>query len=180
MQIIHANPYFLMYCFVSPISVSITCRILSPRSLLSWVENTVIMFLLTSSWTKKIRYSKWLNSFPLYQFFFQSRFYFHALQSMFLFSFVVCHLVECYCEGTPFLLLQDNFSLWDPSSIPGSGRSPGEGNGNPLQYSCLENSAHREAWQAISPWVARVGHDLATKSLPPPQLSELEWFKEQS
>ena len=35
----------------------------------------------------------------------------------------------------------------DPSSIPGSGRSPGEGNGNPLQYSCLENSLDRGAWQ---------------------------------
>ena len=33
-------------------------------------------------------------------------------------------------------------------SIPGSGRSPGVGNGNPLQYSCLENSIHREAWWA--------------------------------
>ena len=33
-------------------------------------------------------------------------------------------------------------------SIPGSGRSPGEGNGNPLQYSCLENSADRMAWPA--------------------------------
>ena len=31
-------------------------------------------------------------------------------------------------------------SAGDPGSIPGSGRSPGEGNGNPLQYSCLENS----------------------------------------
>ena len=31
-------------------------------------------------------------------------------------------------------------------SIPGSGRSPGEGNGNPLQYSCLENPMDREAW----------------------------------
>ena len=31
-------------------------------------------------------------------------------------------------------------------SIPGSGRSPGGGNGNPLQYSCLENSMDREAW----------------------------------
>jgi len=31
-------------------------------------------------------------------------------------------------------------------SIPGSGRSPGEGNGNPLQYSCLENPVDREAW----------------------------------
>ena len=33
-------------------------------------------------------------------------------------------------------------------SIPGSGRSPGLGNGNPLQYSCLENSMDRGAWQA--------------------------------
>ena len=37
----------------------------------------------------------------------------------------------------------------DPGSIPGSGRSPGEGHYNPLQYSCLENSMDRGAWQAI-------------------------------
>ena len=36
----------------------------------------------------------------------------------------------------------------DPGSIPRSGRSPGEGNGNPLQNSCLENPMNREAWQA--------------------------------
>ena len=36
----------------------------------------------------------------------------------------------------------------DPSSIPGSGRFPGEGNDNPLQYSCLENSMDGGAWQA--------------------------------
>ena len=35
--------------------------------------------------------------------------------------------------------------------IPGSGRSPGVGNGNPLQYSCLENFRDKGAWQA-SPW----------------------------
>ena len=34
----------------------------------------------------------------------------------------------------------------DPGSIPGSGRSPGEGNGNPFQYSCLENPMDGEAW----------------------------------
>ena len=34
----------------------------------------------------------------------------------------------------------------DPGSIPGLGRSPGEGNSNPLQYSCLENSMDRGAW----------------------------------
>ena len=36
----------------------------------------------------------------------------------------------------------------DQGSIPGSGRSPEEGNGNPLWYSCLENPKDREAWQA--------------------------------
>ena len=36
----------------------------------------------------------------------------------------------------------------DASSIPGWGRSPGEGNGNPLQYSCLEDPMDRGAWQA--------------------------------
>ena len=36
----------------------------------------------------------------------------------------------------------------DMSSIPGLGRSHGEGNGNPLQYSCLENSMDRGAWRA--------------------------------
>ena len=54
----------------------------------------------------------------------------------------------------------------DLGSILGSGRSPGEGNGNPFQYSCLENPMDRGDWQAIVLRVARVGHDLATK--PPP------------
>ena len=39
-------------------------------------------------------------------------------------------------------------NVGDPGSIPGSGRSPGEGNGNPLQYSFLENSMDSEAWWA--------------------------------
>ena len=43
----------------------------------------------------------------------------------------------------------------DPGSIPGLGRSPGEGNGNPLQYSCLENSMGREAWWAIAHGIAK-------------------------
>ena len=38
------------------------------------------------------------------------------------------------------------YNVGDPGSIPGSGRSPGEGNGNPLQYSCLENPMDGEAW----------------------------------
>ena len=43
----------------------------------------------------------------------------------------------------------------DPGSIPGLGRSPGEGNGNPLQYSCLENPVEREAWWATVHGVAK-------------------------
>ena len=51
--------------------------------------------------------------------------------------------------------------------ILGSGRSPGEGNGNPLLYSCLENPMDRGAWQATVHGVARARQDLATK---PPYL----------
>ena len=47
----------------------------------------------------------------------------------------------------------------DSGSIPGSGRSPGEGNGNPLQYSYLVNPMDRGAWWATVHGVARVGHD---------------------
>ena len=44
--------------------------------------------------------------------------------------------------------VESDCSAVDPGSIPGSGRSPGEGNGNPLQYSCLKNPMDRGAWQA--------------------------------
>jgi len=47
----------------------------------------------------------------------------------------------------------------DMGLILGLGRSPGEGNGNPLQYSCLENPMDRGAWRATVYEVARVGHD---------------------
>ena len=47
----------------------------------------------------------------------------------------------------------------DPCSIPGLGRSPGEGNGLPLQYSCLENSRDRGAWQATVLGIAKSWHD---------------------
>ena len=43
----------------------------------------------------------------------------------------------------------------DPDSIPGLGRPPGGGHGNPLQYSCLENPMDRGAWQAIVHTVAK-------------------------
>ena len=54
--------------------------------------------------------------------------------------------------------------IGDLGSTPGLGRSPGEGNGNPLQYSCLEISMERGALVGYSPWgYKRVRHDLATK-----------------
>ena len=51
----------------------------------------------------------------------------------------------------------------EASSITGLGRSPGEGNSNPLQYSCLENPMDRGAWWATVQGVKRVRHDLATE-----------------
>ena len=49
----------------------------------------------------------------------------------------------------------------DLGSIPGLGKSPGVGKGNPLQYSCLENPMYRGAWRATVHGVEsqRVGHD---------------------
>ena len=44
----------------------------------------------------------------------------------------------------------------DPASTPEQGRSPGEGNGNPLQYSCLENPMDRGVWQATVHGVAKI------------------------
>ena len=47
------------------------------------------------------------------------------------------------------------YNVGDLGSIPGSGRSPGEGNDNPLQYSCLENPRDRGAWGATVQGVAK-------------------------
>ena len=58
-------------------------------------------------------------------------------------------------------------NVQDLGSIPGSGRSQGEGNGKPLQYFCLENPMDREAWQATVHEVSKIGHDLATEPQPP-------------
>ena len=62
--------------------------------------------------------------------------------------------------------------------IPGSERSAGEGNGNPIQYSCLENPMDRGVWWATVHGVTRVRHDLVTK--PPNQVSKslkLSYYK---
>ena len=51
------------------------------------------------------------------------------------------------------------YKVGDPGSIPGLGRSSGEGNGNPLQYSCLENPMDRERGRLQSMGSQRVRHD---------------------
>ena len=54
-------------------------------------------------------------------------------------------------------------SAGDLGSIPQFERSPGEGNGNPLQYCCLENPMDKGAWRTTVHGIKRVGHDLETK-----------------
>ena len=54
------------------------------------------------------------------------------------------------------------YNVGDLGLIPGLGRSPGEGNGNPLQYSCLENPMDGGAWWATVHGSQRVGHDWET------------------
>ena len=52
----------------------------------------------------------------------------------------------------------------DVGSIPGAGRSPGVGNGNPLQYSCLENPMDRGAWRATARGVTQSQTQLSAHS----------------
>ena len=54
---------------------------------------------------------------------------------------------------------QCRLDVTDVGLIPGSGRSPGGGHGNPFQYSCLENPVDRGAWWAKSMGSQRVGHE---------------------
>ena len=64
----------------------------------------------------------------------------------------------------------------DASSIPGSGRSPGEGSGNPLQYSCLENPMDRGAWQTMVHGVAKSQTRLSTPACCT-KTAEKQWTK---
>ena len=83
------------------------------------------------------------------------------------------YLVTSRPIGLPFWLCgkESACSAGDSHLIPDLGRSPGEGNGNPVQYSCLGNPMGRGAWQATVRWVSRVKHDLVTKTLPPEGIS---------
>ena len=69
----------------------------------------------------------------------------------------------CYVSPPSSVGKESACNAGDLGSSPGSRRSPGEGNGNPLQFSCLENPMDKGAWRATVHGVARVGHDLVTK-----------------
>ena len=86
------------------------------------------------------------------------------------------HLYQCL-NGFPWWLSSKEtiFNTGDTGSIPGLGRPPGEGNGNPLHYSCLENPMDRGAWQVTVHGVTRIRHDLATKPPPPCKLTYIEY-----
>ena len=70
-----------------------------------------------------------------------------------------------FCKGFPGSSRgkKSACSAGNPGSIPGLGKSPGEENGNPLQYSCLENSMDKGAWQAIAHGSQRVRHECFVK-----------------
>ena len=77
--------------------------------------------------------------------------------------YIYTHMCVCVCV---YFLAQCGLdgkksacSVKDPGLISGSGRSPGKGNGNPLQYSCLENFLDRGAWQATVHELRRVRHN---------------------
>ena len=70
--------------------------------------------------------------------------------------------VSHFTGASPVALVVKNLpanagDIRDAGLIPGPGRSPGEGNGNPLQYSCLENPMDRGAWRATVRGVAKTG-----------------------
>ena len=63
--------------------------------------------------------------------------------------------------GFPLVVKNLPANTGDMDLIPGSRRSPGKGNGNPVKYSCLENPMDRGTWQSLG--LRRVGHYLVTK-----------------
>ena len=90
----------------------------------------------------------------------------HLSQLQFYIDFCT-YLVHVLFSGFPFgsavknprAMQETACNAGDVGSVPGWGRSPGEGNGNPLQYSCLGNPMDRGAWWAPVHAVTRVRHN---------------------
>ena len=105
----------------------------------------------------------WLSDFTF-------TFHFHALEEMATYSSVLVWRIPGmgHPGGLPSIGSQRVRHDWSDSAtasagdadlIPGLGRSPGRGHGNPLLYSCLENPMDRGAWWAVVHGSQRVGHD---------------------
>ena len=77
-------------------------------------------------------------------------------KEMVILSFLSCPLKS---EGASQVVKNPPANAGDTSSIPGWGRSPGEGDGNPLWYSRLENPTDKGAWRATAIGSRRVRHD---------------------
>ena len=79
----------------------------------------------------------------------------HAHKHMWLCAYVIC--VHAYKRASQVAQWVKNLpaNAGAKGSIPGLGRPPGEGHGNPLQYACLEYSGYRVAWRAIVHEVAK-------------------------
>ena len=80
-----------------------------------------------------------------------------SLRSPFYFKILSCYV---HLQTSQVALMVKNHlpmqvDIRDPGSTPGSGRSPGEGHGNPLHYACLESLMDREAWRATAHRVAK-------------------------
>ena len=69
------------------------------------------------------------------------------------FELGVCYLLTGFSGGSDGK--ESTYNVGDPGSIPGPERSPGEENGNPLQYSCMKNPMDRGAWWATVHGVAK-------------------------
>ena len=94
---------------------------------------------------------------------------------------IVLKTISVYVKGFPGGAVVKNppasaGDAGDAGLIPGSGRSPGKGDGNPLQYSCLQSPTDRGAWQDTVQGVARVRYDLVTKPPPRQHLEKLAEF----
>ena len=85
-----------------------------------------------------------------------------CMNLQYFFSFLDFGITHAHTSGFPCGLAgkESACSVGDLDSIPRLGRSPGEGNSNPLQYSCLENSMDRGSGQSME--LQRVGQDCAT------------------
>ena len=81
---------------------------------------------------------------------------------VYIYIYIYTHTYAVYASQVVLVLKNPPANaedLRDTGSIPGLGRSPGGGNGNPLQYSCLENPVDRGFLQTTVHGIARVRHD---------------------